>query len=153
MNMGNAYICSVCGKVNMGAGTCDINGSHKNGPGGYCTFCRNLMLDTGVDYLDYTQLVHSDPNYEQMLIDTIVIPYGKYNQYESKRSDFKIQRNRAEADKNAQRMANAVTCPYCKSTNTKKITVAGRAVSIGFFGLASSKVGKQWHCDKCKSDF
>lgn len=47
----------------------------------------------------------------------------------------------------------AVICPYCQSTNTKKITAAGRAVSIGLLGLASSKVGKQWHCNGCGSDF
>lgn len=46
-----------------------------------------------------------------------------------------------------------ITCPYCQSTDTKKITTTGRMFSMGFFGLASGKVGKQWHCNKCKSDF
>lgn len=49
--------------------------------------------------------------------------------------------------------SNAVTCPYCKSTNVTKISTAGRVVSVGLFGLGSSKVGKQWHCNNCKSDF
>jgi len=46
-----------------------------------------------------------------------------------------------------------ITCPYCKSTNTKKISGASRFISTGIFGLASGKVGKQWHCNSCKSDF
>lgn len=46
-----------------------------------------------------------------------------------------------------------ITCPYCQSTDTKKITTTGRIFSTGLFGIASSKVGKQWHCNKCKSDF
>lgn len=46
-----------------------------------------------------------------------------------------------------------VSCPYCQSTNVKKIGTAGKLTSIGLFGLASSKVGKQWHCNKCGSDF
>lgn len=46
-----------------------------------------------------------------------------------------------------------VSCPYCKSINCTKIGVIGRSVSIGVFGLGSSKIGKQWHCNKCKSDF
>ena len=46
-----------------------------------------------------------------------------------------------------------VTCPYCQSTDTKKISGTSRWVSTGLFGLASSKVGKQWHCRKCGSDF
>ena len=46
-----------------------------------------------------------------------------------------------------------ITCPYCQSTNVSKIGTLGRMASIGFWGLASGKVGKQWHCKKCGSDF
>lgn len=46
-----------------------------------------------------------------------------------------------------------VTCPYCQSTDTKKISGVSRFMSTGIFGLASKKIGKQWHCNKCKSDF
>jgi len=50
--------------------------------------------------------------------------------------------------------APTVTCPYCQSTDTKKISGTSRWVSVGLFGLASSKAGgKQWHCRKCGSDF
>lgn len=45
------------------------------------------------------------------------------------------------------------TCPYCKSTNVKKISLTGKALSIGTLGLFSKKIGKQWHCNKCNSDF
>lgn len=44
-------------------------------------------------------------------------------------------------------------CPYCQSTNLKKITVSDRFISVGLFGLASKKIGKQWHCNNCNSDF
>lgn len=47
-----------------------------------------------------------------------------------------------------------VECPYCHSTNTKKISGMSKAGSIallGIFGLG--KTIKQWHCNKCKSDF
>ena len=46
-----------------------------------------------------------------------------------------------------------VECPYCKSKNTKKLGVLSRAMSVGVFGLGSSKLGKQWHCNNCNSDF
>lgn len=46
-----------------------------------------------------------------------------------------------------------VVCPYCKSTNTEKISIVSRAVSVSLVGAASSKLGKQWHCNNCKSDF
>ena len=44
-------------------------------------------------------------------------------------------------------------CPYCKSTKVKKIGVSGRLFSTAMFGMASGKIGKQWHCNNCKSDF
>lgn len=46
-----------------------------------------------------------------------------------------------------------IKCPYCSATNLTKISAVGRAVSIGLFGLGSKKIGKQWHCNKCGSDF
>ena len=63
----------------------------------------------------------------------------------------------AEARKNQKPIVPSskpsVSCPYCQSTNTSKIGVVGRSVSFGLFGFGSSKVGKQWHCNSCKSDF
>ena len=46
-----------------------------------------------------------------------------------------------------------VTCPYCHSTNTKKISAASKAGSVFLFGIFSQKVRHQWHCNECKSDF
>ena len=46
-----------------------------------------------------------------------------------------------------------IKCPYCHSNNTKKISGLSRFSSVGFFGLSSKKIGKQWHCNNCNSDF
>ena len=46
-----------------------------------------------------------------------------------------------------------VVCPYCKSTNTEKISTVSRAVSVSLVGAASGKIGKQWHCKNCGSNF
>lgn len=47
-----------------------------------------------------------------------------------------------------------VKCPYCNSTNTKKISSATKAGNVALFGIFSmGKVTKQWHCNDCKSDF
>ena len=46
-----------------------------------------------------------------------------------------------------------VTCPYCHSTNTKKISTMSKAGSVALFGIFSQKVKKQWHCNGCGSDF
>ena len=50
--------------------------------------------------------------------------------------------------------SNAITCPYCHSTNTKKISGISKAGSVALFGVfAVGKVSKQWHCNNCNSDF
>ena len=49
--------------------------------------------------------------------------------------------------------SNKIKCPYCSSTNVEKISTVNRVVSTGIFGLASKKIGKQYHCKNCKSDF
>ena len=47
-----------------------------------------------------------------------------------------------------------ITCPYCQSTNTKKISGFSKATGVALFGIfALGKATKQWHCDTCGSDF
>lgn len=46
-----------------------------------------------------------------------------------------------------------VECPYCHSMNTSKIGTVSRMTSTAMVGLASKKIGKQWHCNSCGSDF
>ena len=47
-----------------------------------------------------------------------------------------------------------VTCPYCQSTDTKKISSMSKAGSLALFGIfAMGKVNKQWHCNNCGSNF
>lgn len=56
-------------------------------------------------------------------------------------------------DPNSPYYIPVIKCPYCQSTDTSKISMMGRAVSVGFFGIGSKKIGKQYHCNKCGSDF
>lgn len=50
--------------------------------------------------------------------------------------------------------APVVTCPYCNSTNTKKISTMSKAGSVALWGVfALGKTTKEWHCNNCKSDF
>ena len=59
----------------------------------------------------------------------------------------------ATKDPNSPYYIPVVKCPYCSSNNTSKISAASRVFSTGLFGLGSKKVGKQWHCNSCGSDF
>lgn len=49
---------------------------------------------------------------------------------------------------------NLPKCPYCSSTDLKKISGLSKAGSVALWGVfAMGKVSKQWHCNSCKSDF
>ena len=46
-----------------------------------------------------------------------------------------------------------ITCPYCQSTRVDRIGLLSRIASIEIWGLASNKIGKEWHCNDCGSNF
>ncbi len=46
-----------------------------------------------------------------------------------------------------------VKCPYCNSKKVIKLTTLDRTSSVIVGGLGSGKIGKQWHCHNCDSDF
>ena len=51
------------------------------------------------------------------------------------------------------RRDGAVQCPYCKSWDTDPISTASRVASVALVGIASNKIGKNYHCNKCGSNF
>ena len=47
-----------------------------------------------------------------------------------------------------------IECPYCHSTDTKKITNTSKAVHTALFGIWSmGRNSKNYHCNSCGSDF
>lgn len=46
-----------------------------------------------------------------------------------------------------------IECPFCHSTNTKKITTVSKVVNTAIFGIFGTKRYNQWHCNHCNSDF
>ena len=80
---------------------------------------------------------------KQFEVENKISEYQKKKQLEIQSKNLKIMNNNNCVPK----------CPTCGSTNIKKISTANRIVSTGLFGLASSKIGKQWHCNNCNSDF
>lgn len=89
--------------------------------------------------------------------------FDKYSEDKEKyQREIILQQDRDEAEqqmvsaywKNAKNgNGHGVKCPYCQSTNVKKITTTSRAISVGAVGVASGKIGKQWHCNNCRTDF
>ena len=78
-----------------------------------------------------------------------------FTQQEKERQE-NIRQAQQEARNNAiaktnNTQSNTPKCPTCGSTNVKHISTLNRAVSIGVFGLFSSKIGKNYECLDCKA--
>ena len=78
--------------------------------------------------------------------------------FEAYKRKMKREQEDRESQEELERQRKALKnispkCPYCGSYHTSKIGVVSRGISIGIVGLASSKIGKQWHCNHCNSDF
>lgn len=47
-----------------------------------------------------------------------------------------------------------IECPYCHSTDTKKISTTSKVVHTAIFGIFSmGRNSKNFHCNKCNADF
>ena len=64
-----------------------------------------------------------------------------------------LEKMRADAKQRREREAEMPHCPFCNSTNLKKIGAGSRLLSVGTLGLAGSKIGKTYHCNHCKANF
>ena len=76
-------------------------------------------------------------------------------EYQLKISQFKANLQQQESStKKVEEDNNTPHCPYCNSTNIKKITTGSKVAHTALFGIFSiSRNSKQWHCNNCKSDF
>ena len=68
-------------------------------------------------------------------------------------SEFTPKYPLEDRNKYENKSSNVIVCPYCKSTNTKKITTTAKAVNTALFGIFGQKRKHQWHCNNCNSDF
>lgn len=125
-----------------------------------CNICKETLIDTKISFEEYKDLPKAKrcPKCKRKY-PKIFLKCTKCNAQliklstENKQANKQINEIIKQTQKFQEQQNNAVTCPYCKSTNVTKISTAGRVLSVGLFGLGSSKVGKQWHCNNCKSDF
>jgi len=125
----------------------------------YETNCEDCGTELQIIPEPYGKYIMNDREY-----DTFVNEYARhlptfdYNKYAARiqrihqyiASEAKVKAIQSGTDKGNK---YGITCPYCKATNIEKITTIQRMFSVGFFGGASGKLGKQWHCTHCNSDF
>lgn len=127
-----------------------------------CKYCGEIVVETEEDIKEMRQLYilkGKEKQYNERCIE-LAKQYGKFSQEAFDDAERQIVERHSSSNNSTshqpsqqQLSSSQVTCPYCKSTNTKKISAASRAGSILGFGLFSKKLGKEWHCNNCNSDF
>ena len=117
-----------------------------------CKYCGHTLIETRYTFEEFLKIEHNEAI--KAVEEEYIIGNPEFSE-EAKQARLKKERHDRiyGTSGSSKSSSSAVKCPYCKSPNVKKITTAGRAVSVGLFGLASKKIGKQWHCNKCGSDF
>ncbi len=118
-----------------------------------CPFCNNKLIDTGLPVNDF-HLIGKSSDWNRQVLDAMMELYKKDPiEYQLKFNQFKLQQEQKDEMFEKQRQENLVHCPYCNSTNLKRITTTAKAVNIAMFGLFGNKRKYQWHCNNCKTDF
>lgn len=50
--------------------------------------------------------------------------------------------------------SSIIKCPYCQSSNTRRISLTSKAVNTALFGVFSvGRNSKNYHCNSCGADF
>lgn len=149
------YYCPKCGQCNFVTFKSDC----------LCKVCKSKMIETPPEYglteQNWLQLSSDEFNQiKQRLFDEVISKSPEfdaelYNRKDSilEEEDRLMEEALAPWKASLERGEEQVKCTYCQSTNVKKIGFLSRAVSAELFGLGSGKIGKQWHCKNCGSDF
>lgn len=102
----------------------------------------------------YEEILTKRPEFDQKLFNTLIERQMEHRNNLKKRReswDKQVEEHREFMEKYGVDTPPRVECPYCHSTNTKKISGVERATSVGLFGLLSKKIGKSWKCNSCGS--
>ena len=143
------HYCKKCGRVvaiNNDDKSCDCCSSQTYPvPEKYWLDGLDFLITNESETLLREELVKTSPEFDQYLFDHRDEILAK----QSAEFNAKMAHGKAILEEQSRR----VTCSYCGSSNVKKIGLLNRAVSTELWGLGSKKIGKQWHCNNCGSDF
>lgn len=119
-----------------------------------CSFCNSKMIKTPllVEEYAYITLISEDRDFIDAMIE---LKQKDIIEFKTKIAQFRAQVEQINVTEKTKKetTASQVRCPYCNSNNVNKISALSKSASIIGFGILSKKIGKQWHCNDCKSDF
>lgn len=116
-------ICSNCGQIKQYR-----NGEHIGGDRTICPLCKKGALTTLGTPDEWIKMSEDE---KQKIISMV---------YTKKSCDSTLCKPTVE-------------CPYCNSTNTRKIGDGERVVSVLGLGLLSNKINKSFKCKNCGGTF
>lgn len=139
-----------------------------------CSVCNSQLFEIPHEYTDNFRWRDGDG--KQAVIEELVKPSPEFDQYLFDHRDEILAKQSAESNTkmaigkaivegkkvSRQEMLSGklnenridVSCPYCHSYNTKKITVSSKAVHTALFGLWSiGRNSKNYHCNQCGSEW
>lgn len=151
--------CKKCGRL--------IQGNYDNNDNSlyYCDCCNSITHKVPIGFLisESVPIIKSD--LKQQFIDEYIKTSPEFDQYlfehrdeilakQSAEFNAKIEHGKAILEGRDKGNKFGIECPYCHATDVKKISGFSKAVEVGLLGiLAMDRMGKQWHCNHCNSDF
>lgn len=115
-----------------------------------CNCCNTSLLPTPYTMNEYLFGNSIDVNIDKKIFNEYIKDNSQFDE-ELYRRRINKEKLLQQASLDKQREQNKPKCPTCGSTNVKYISTLNRAVSIGVFGLFSSKIGKNYECLNCKA--
>ena len=148
--------CKKCGRI------VSRLSKNKEKPCDYCNNTLNIIpkefttdglgtcLDNDLKEQFINDYIKSSSEFDQHLFD-----HRDEDLYNRRmENEAKLEHGKAVLEGRDKGNPYGVTCPYCKATNVRKITIANKAVHTSIFGIWSiGRNSKQWHCDHCGSEF
>lgn len=118
-----------------------------------CPFCNNKLIDTNFPHEDF-HLIGKATDWNRQILDLMMELHDKdLIEYQLKLNQFKLQQEQSDAIREQKRESNRPHCPFCNSTDVRKISGGERAISILGLGLLSKKINKSFKCNKCGGTF
>lgn len=118
-----------------------------------CPFCNNKLIDTNFPHDDFN-IIGKATDWDRHTLDLMMELHKNDSiEYQLKLNQFKLQQEQHEAIREQERESSKPHCPYCNSTNVKKISGTERFASIAMLGIFSKKINKSFKCNNCGGTF
>lgn len=114
---------------------------------------RTQFIDTGITDEDFRVIDGFTSTKLEFLEAIIALKEKDPIEYELKMGQFRQQASQNNNIISQQDKLSEVHCPYCDSTNIKKISGTERAASIALIGIFSNKINKSFKCNNCGGTF